>query len=681
MSNTKPSIKSKKPAASLPPSSSSSSPLQLMHHQEEQHGDADHDSSSDDAGSIESVDDSESVVADTVIAPNPSDPTQHAQSVNAIDEATAQAAIHGLLSANSTGSNNINYNNPSAVNTELILRLLEKMTLQGQPAPKRRLRLKDEERRLAIEPNKLNRNAELFEFKQWEQNLRTKTDTKQIFTKLLFTEPVNSWSAFKRAYTDLVEPDDMEEEYLQFHRNLFAWLDKALDPDLSRNVTIHLKSKPAESNLTRLLGFAFDDPDFFQNCHATLEWLRGRSTPSTPFTLSQLLVQASSHFYDAKKWPNPIDWISDLNMIHMNIKLVNKQFHIPSDDELPMILIPLIRVEEVQNYLITQKTYPTLTELKTFLCNWRAKVEREEKEKKPAFTRRTKETANPVIAQGGNQQQQTATAGTGTGTSDGGRRRKKICSYHISADGCKKGDNCDWAHENISLGALEMENESAHYTASGSNNDIRAHDVIMDSGASNHFTGLKSMLKGVETIDPVMVKTVAGLRKVTEIGELQLTHAVSLKNVRHVEGNPFTLMSLAPIVDNAGKAVVFFKDRAITVDAAIMEHLVKKHEKESLFSFVRKGKLWVFPLKNAPSSESGVEVNMKSKSAQPNSKDQSQSAPPPPAAKGSSSNKKEVKFKPGQGKTKNSKRQSAPGGVKRRSASAAAVSDQQDESE
>jgi hypothetical protein len=226
-----------------------------------------------------------------------------------------------------------------------------------------------------------------------------------------------------------------------------------------------------------------------------------------------------------------------------------------------------------------------------------------------------------------------------------------------------------------------MENESAHYTASGSNNDIRAHDVIMDSGASNHFTGLKSMLKGVETIDPVMVKTVAGLRKVTEIGELQLTHAVSLKNVRHVEGNPFTLMSLAPIVDNAGKAVVFFKDRAITVDAAIMEHLVKKHEKESLFSFVRKGKLWVFPLKNAPSSESGVEVNMKSKSAQPNSKDQSQSAPPPPAAKGSSSNKKEVKFKPGQGKTKNSKRQSAPGGVKRRSASAAAVSDQQDESE
>ena len=107
---------------------------------------------------------------------------QHA--LNANDEASARATIEALLSSNESAAPNVAGSSPAteqsnnmaaaAINTELILRLLEKMTMQTQLhlQPKKRLRLKDEERRLVIEPNKLNRNAQLVELKEWEQSIR-----------------------------------------------------------------------------------------------------------------------------------------------------------------------------------------------------------------------------------------------------------------------------------------------------------------------------------------------------------------------------------------------------------------------------------------------------------------------------------------------------------------------------
>ena len=181
--------KEQKPAASdfsLPPS---------MHAQMEsdplRHGGQEEDeqsNSSDDGGSIESISLSESGTAETIVrhaASHPINIDNHGQhALNANDEASARATIEALLSSNESAAPNVAGSSPAteqsnnmaaaAINTELILRLLDKMTMQTQLhlQPKKRLRLKDEERRLAIEPNKLNRNAQLVELKEWEQSIR-----------------------------------------------------------------------------------------------------------------------------------------------------------------------------------------------------------------------------------------------------------------------------------------------------------------------------------------------------------------------------------------------------------------------------------------------------------------------------------------------------------------------------
>jgi hypothetical protein len=145
----------------------------------------------------------------------------------------------------------------------------------------------------------------------------------------------------------------------------------------------------------------------------------------------------------------------------------------------------------------------------------------------------------------------------------------------------------------------------------GSNNDINAHDTILDSGSSNHSTGLRRILKNIEKRDPITMKTVIGMKKVSEIGTLELNKKVKLNNVRFVEGSPFTLMALAPLVDRGNKAVIFFKDRAIALPSELMEQLVEKHEKHTLLSFKRKGNLWVLPLKGVPKPESGIKITKK----------------------------------------------------------------------
>jgi hypothetical protein len=151
----------------------------------------------------------------------------------------------------------------------------------------------------------------------------------------------------------------------------------------------------------------------------------------------------------------------------------------------------------------------------------------------------------------------------------------------------------------------------------GSNNDINAHDTILDSGSSNHSTGLRRMLDDIESRDPITMKTVIGMKKVSEIGTLELNDKVKLNNVRLIEGSPFTLMALAPLVDRGNKAVTFFKDRAIALPSGLMEQLVKNHERHTLLSFKRKGNLWVLPLKGVPKTEAGIEIAKTSVSIKP----------------------------------------------------------------
>jgi hypothetical protein len=142
-------------------------------------------------------------------------------------------------------------------------------------------------------------------------------------------------------------------------------------------------------------------------------------------------------------------------------------------------------------------------------------------------------------------------------------RIKRVCDYYSTPAGCKKGDRCDFLHPQVSLSVLELEKEQAHGMDGshiGSNNDINAHDTILDSGSSNHSTGLRRMLDDIESRDPITMKTVIGMKKVSEIGTLELNDKVKLNNVRLIEGSPFTLMALAPLVDRGNKAVTFFKD-------------------------------------------------------------------------------------------------------------------------
>ena len=538
----------------------------------------------------------------------------------------------GLFSTDETKQSN------PILTPEMLSQLMAQFTLKenDNKITKKRLRLKDDERRLAMDPNKLNRNADLLEFKEWEQSIRTKTDTKQVFTKLLFTSPTNSWKYFQRHYDQLIEPSDMEEEYLQFHRNLYAWIINSLDDDIARSLRTYLISKPSESNLSKIWRFEEYDEQFFQNCHLAMEWLRDRCCTSTTYTTNRLMLKASTLKYDYTKWPNPSDWINEFINIYNQIKTLQPDFYVPDDDKLPLYLLPLVNIDEIITHITLRAEIPTLSEFKNIMNNWRAKKEaipqdtaksykRDERRIPSRFNQRgRRETSNYVDSDVTliNDEQE------GSPIQEGNYkkypRRKGVCDYYSTPAGCKKGDRCDFLHPQVSLSVLELEKEQAHGMDGshiGSNNDINAHDTILDSGSSNHSTGLRRMLDDIESRDPITMKTVIGMKKVSEIGTLELNDKVKLNNVRLIEGSPFTLMALAPLVDRGNKAVTFFKDRAIALPSGLMEQLVKNHERHTLLSFKRKGNLWVLPLKGVPKTEAGIEIAKTSVSIKPKSVD------------------------------------------------------------
>jgi hypothetical protein len=129
----------------------------------------------------------------------------------------------------------------------------------------------------------------------------------------------------------------------------------------------------------------------------------------------------------------------------------------------------------------------------------------------------------------------------------------------------------------------------------------RSHEAIIDSGASTHVTGNKSLLRDIRPVSGISVRGVGGSRQIKEIGDIAMIKENLLaKAVRHAPGYDATLLSMCKL-RAAGIEFLSRGGKLLGIDKAYLDNIAIDQSKV-IITAVESDGVFVIPIAK-PESE------------------------------------------------------------------------------
>jgi hypothetical protein len=494
-------------------------------------------------------------------------------------------------------------------------------------------------------------SLDVMDFIGWDKSIKEHLSTVKGFLSIFTEPPLVSWERFRSFYPrySLI---NQQSGYIQAHQNICVWVGDQIKSDINLRWKNELDNDSSQWNLMVFLNFppSVVDSTFRRNAYSFYQLIKKRMLPDSIVKSSRIMETRASLPSTYHSFKSPIDYIRKFQDLVYAQSIIVKNGPVFTEPYLVNECIAGIPDVDIQLQVANRTNagspivdFENLKQLVTLIHDAKRKApsskgrssheEKKGKKSKPKGSdQKSKEKSKEKSEHSGKTEEKKSKGGSAKSA------EKRYCFDYNSDKGCSR-ENCKYLHETMPDKLREK-----LFSSSSSSSDelsfviqelslalkppvlntaLKPYDFILDSGSAGNYTGCKSLLDDLGTIDPITISTIAGNRTVKESGVIQLTKKIKINDVRYVEGSPYSLLSLSKFTD-AGYPVVFFKDLAVVLNKTRQEALYKFCDNKVILQFNRKAKMWVRAPVDATEKNIPIEIAKPSPAAK---------KAPPPAAK------------------------------------------------
>jgi hypothetical protein len=390
-------------------------------------------------------------------------------------------------------------------------------------------------------------------FIEWKTKVVDAIEGIARYRPLLLNEPKEGWEEFQYVNSKY-PPTQLERIYLEAQRSLWAFLVSCLDENLKKHITDEMKQEQEKFHLPSILGFTTaKDDDFYKDCYSLMDKLTSRFNQQNGWKAHNLITEWMELRY--KPGTDPMVFIQENATSFRKLRTIIPEFpELPDSVKALMLLGKLpAQFNPVKTKFLDPKELPTMAAVQTALTSW---WQIQSTQQKPKVV---SQSAHAVT-----NKQEEGKSWTTVSNKRGGRK-----SHHKGkpreGEQIPRSTKKETSDEEFTFPLMNEEEANAHVAyANSSGTTPQYHQVLIDSGATSHFTGRIDLIADPQRIPDQKIATVVGTKTINTQGKMKITKNITLDKVKHIPGSIFSLLSV-PQVCNAGFQVLFTKSQAVIV--------------------------------------------------------------------------------------------------------------------